>query len=51
MVGFSCVSMLFFALFLLLLVGLIYWCFRPNRLHVDLHVAGGFPDLSPLPPE
>lgn len=46
--GMSCLSVLLFVLFLMLLIGLIYWCFKPNRLHVDLHLAGGG-DTSPLP--
>lgn len=45
----NCLSVLLFVLFLMLLIGLIYWCFKPNRMHVDLHLAPGSLDSSPLP--
>lgn len=47
--GINCLSILLFVLFIMLLLGLIYWCFKPNRLHVDLHMANGGLDSSPIP--
>lgn len=47
----NCLSVFLFILFVLLLVGLIYWCFKPNRVIVDGTLRLLEPDSSPLPPE